>query len=122
MIIRHRLRHPPHQDRVGCHGTCLERCRCGDGRLGIGERTGIELPGESPGILRDESDEWSASRSRSGTTSQGYAVNGVHMASVYATIANDGIRVAPTVLKDNGRIIGPRARRVIVRRSLPNSA
>jgi cell division protein FtsI (penicillin-binding protein 3) len=68
-------------------------------RFGIGSKTGIELPGESPGILRRESDQWSGTDYGTHPIGQGYAVNGVQMASVYATIANDGVRVRPTVLK-----------------------
>jgi cell division protein FtsI (penicillin-binding protein 3) len=68
-------------------------------RFGIGEKTGIELPGESPGILRRERDQWSGTDYGTHPIGQGYAVNGVQMASVYATIANDGVRVRPTILK-----------------------
>jgi cell division protein FtsI (penicillin-binding protein 3) len=68
-------------------------------RFGIGKRTGIELPGESPGILRDEKDEWSGTDYGTHPIGQGYAVNGVQMASVYATIANGGLKVKPTILK-----------------------
>jgi cell division protein FtsI (penicillin-binding protein 3) len=68
-------------------------------RFGIGEKTGIELPGESRGTLRDEKDEWSGTDYGTHPIGYGYNVNGVQMASVYATIANDGVRVRPTILK-----------------------
>jgi cell division protein FtsI (penicillin-binding protein 3) len=68
-------------------------------RFGIGEKTGIELPGESRGTLRDEKDEWSGTDYGTHPIGYGYNVNGVQMASVYATIANDGVRVKPTILK-----------------------
>jgi cell division protein FtsI (penicillin-binding protein 3) len=68
-------------------------------RFGLGKRTGIELPGESPGILRREKDQWSGTDYGTHPIGQGYAVNGVQMASVYATIANDGVRMKPTILK-----------------------
>ena len=68
-------------------------------RFGIGEKTGIELPAESRGILRDEADEWSGTDYGTHPIGQGYSVNGVQMASVYATIANDGLRAPPTVLR-----------------------
>ncbi len=68
-------------------------------RFGIGERTGIELPAESPGILRDEKDEWSKTDYGTHPIGQGYSVNGVQMASVYATVANGGVRVQPTIVK-----------------------
>ena len=79
-------------------------------RFGIGSRTGVELPAESPGILRDEKDEWSGTDYGTHPIGQGYSVNGVQMASVYATVANDGVRVRPTIVKDGGP---PEATRVI---------
>jgi cell division protein FtsI (penicillin-binding protein 3) len=68
-------------------------------RFGIGSQTGIELPQESRGILRDEKDEWSGTDYATHPIGYGYAVNGVQMASVYATIANGGVRVKPTIVK-----------------------
>ena len=68
-------------------------------RFGMGSRTGIELPAESPGILRDEKDEWSSTDYGTHPIGQGYSVNGVQMASVYATVANGGVRVQPTIVK-----------------------
>ena len=76
-------------------------------RFGIGEKTGIGLPGESAGILRPES-EWSGTDYGTHPIGQGYAVNGVQMASVYQAIANDGVRIAPHVVKgtadEHGRL------------------
>jgi cell division protein FtsI (penicillin-binding protein 3) len=85
-------------------------------RFGIGSRTGIQLPAESPGILRDEADEWSATDYGTHPIGYGYSVNGVQMASVYATVANDGVRVRPTVVtattdRDGGRVPAPAAER-----------
>ncbi|MCW2680961.1 MAG: Peptidoglycan glycosyltransferase, partial [Frankiales bacterium] len=68
-------------------------------RFGIGAKTGVELPAESRGILRDEKDEWSGTDYGTHPIGQGYSVNGVQMASVYATVANGGVRVKPTILK-----------------------
>ena len=89
-------------------------------RFGIGQRTGIELPAESPGILRDEKDEWSGTDYGTHPIGQGYSVNGVQMASVYATVANDGVRVRPTIVKatrdDDGELVpapAPEETRVI---------
>ena len=67
-------------------------------RFGIGQRTGLGLPGESPGILRAEKD-WAGTDYGTHPIGQGYSVNGVQMASVYATVANDGVRVTPTIFK-----------------------
>ena len=68
-------------------------------RFGIGSKTGIELPAESRGILRDEKDEWSGTDYGTHPIGQGYSVNGVQMASVYATVANGGVRVQPTIVR-----------------------
>ena len=67
-------------------------------RFGIGQRTGLGLPGESPGILRAEKD-WAGTDYGTHPIGQGYSVNGVQMASVYATVANDGVQVTPTIFK-----------------------
>jgi len=70
-------------------------------RFGIGKKTGIGLPGEGAGRLRDEATEWSGTDYGTHPIGQGYSVNGVKMASVYATIANDGVMVTPTVIKSS---------------------
>ena len=67
-------------------------------RFGIGQKTGLGLPGESAGILRNE-DKWAGTDYGTHPIGQGYSVNGVQMASVYATVANDGVRVTPRILK-----------------------
>ncbi len=75
-------------------------------RFGIGHKTGIGLPGESKGILRKEATQWSGTDYGTHPIGQGYAVNGVQMASVYATIANDGVRVTPTVIRSTVDLAG----------------
>ena len=65
--------------------------------FGIGEPTGLNLPGESPGLLPPPSQWWGNERYTL-SFGQGVAVNAVQMASVYATIANGGVRVQPTVV------------------------
>jgi cell division protein FtsI (penicillin-binding protein 3) len=66
--------------------------------FGIGEPTGLNLPGESPGILPPP-DKWAADERYTLSFGQGVAVNAVQMASVYATIANGGVRVQPTLIE-----------------------
>ena len=65
--------------------------------FGLGEPTGLNLPGETPGILPPPS-QWSADTRYTLSFGQGVAVNAVQMASVYATIANNGVRVQPTLI------------------------
>lgn len=65
--------------------------------FGLGQRTGIELPGESPGILRPP-DQWD-DRSRYTTMfGQGMALTLLQSTSTAATIGNGGVRIAPHVV------------------------
>lgn len=65
--------------------------------FGFGERTGVGLPGETPGLLSPP-DKWSGTDRYPISFGQTVSVNALQMASVYATIANGGTRVAPTVI------------------------
>jgi cell division protein FtsI (penicillin-binding protein 3) len=65
--------------------------------FGIGQPTGIGLPGESAGILPAPSKWWGDERYTL-SFGQGVAVTAVQMASVYATIANGGVRVQPSIV------------------------
>jgi len=67
--------------------------------FGIGEPTGLNLPGESPGILpRPGTPKWYGDTRYTLSFGQGVAVTAVQMASVYATIANGGVRVRPSIV------------------------
>lgn len=72
-------------------------------KFGIGEETGLNFPGESRGILRDYED-WTATSFPTIAFGQGLSVNSVQAASVFATIANDGVRVEPRLVAS---MIGP---------------
>jgi cell division protein FtsI (penicillin-binding protein 3) len=65
--------------------------------FGLGEPTGLNLPGESQGILPVPASWWGDERYTL-SFGQGVAVNAVQMASVYATIANGGVRVQPSIV------------------------
>lgn len=67
-------------------------------RFGLGEKSGLGLPGESAGLVPDPS-EWSGPTLGALAIGQSYSVNAVQIASVYATVANGGVRVTPTVVK-----------------------
>lgn len=67
-------------------------------RFGIGTPTGVDLPGESRGILAPPG-SWSASQRYTIAFGQGYSVNALQMASAFATLASDGVRVTPRVVK-----------------------
>lgn len=66
-------------------------------KFGIGTKTGSGLPGESRGILRPVSD-WSGTTAPTVAFGQGYSLTAMQATSVFATIANDGVRVSPTVI------------------------
>jgi len=66
-------------------------------KFGLVEPTGLNLPGESEGQLPPLS-QWAADERYTLSYGQGIAVNAVQMASVYATIANNGVRVQPRLI------------------------
>jgi len=66
-------------------------------KFGIGSKTGSGLPGESAGLLRKVSD-WSGTTAPTIAFGQGYSVTAMQATSVFATIANNGVRVTPTVI------------------------
>lgn len=67
-------------------------------KFGLGEPTNLGLPNESPGILHDYQD-WDGITRYATMYGQGVAVTAVQTAQVYGVIANDGMRVSPTVVK-----------------------
>lgn len=66
--------------------------------FGFGAQTGVGLPGESRGIL-PPSATWSASQQYTVPFGQGVSVTALQVASVYATLANGGIRTTPTLVR-----------------------
>ncbi len=67
-------------------------------KFNIGEKTGIEVPGESRGIFTDDKNVSPLSLSNI-SFGQGVATTGVQMLAAYAAIANGGNYVTPTILK-----------------------
>ena len=65
--------------------------------FGFGKSTGSHLPGESAGLLRPV-DDWSGTSLPTFSFGHGYSVTSLQATSVFATIANDGVRVTPTVV------------------------
>jgi len=65
--------------------------------FGFGESTGSHLPGESAGLLPPV-EKWSGTSLPTFSYGQGYSVTALQATSVFATIANDGLRVTPTVV------------------------
>lgn len=65
--------------------------------FGFGSETGLDFPGESPGIVIPRS-EWSGSTIATLPIGQGVAATPLQMAAAYQTIANDGVWVEPKLL------------------------
>jgi cell division protein FtsI (penicillin-binding protein 3) len=92
-------------------------------RFGFGEVTGVGFPGEQAGLVPHVS-TWTAARRATVSFGSGLAVTPLQMASVYATIANDGVFVQPRLVRarrDAGGTVRdvppPVTRRVIARRT-----
>jgi cell division protein FtsI (penicillin-binding protein 3) len=93
-------------------------------KFGIGTKTGSGLPGESRGILPKVAD-WSGTTAPTVAFGQGYSVTAMQATSVFATIANDGVRVSPTVIAGTSDSTGnytPSATRENVRVISPETA
>ncbi|MGO1481614.1 MAG: peptidoglycan D,D-transpeptidase FtsI family protein [Brachybacterium sp.] len=65
--------------------------------FGLGERTGVELPGESSGLVHPAAD-WTGRTRYTTSFGQGYSVNALQMVSAVGTFANDGVRVQPSLI------------------------
>lgn len=67
-------------------------------KFGIGEKSGLELPGESGGILHP-ADQWTGRTEFTTAFGQGYSVTALQITSAISTFANDGVRVQPTLVR-----------------------
>lgn len=67
-------------------------------KFGMGSRTGIDLPGESVGLLSNWK-KWDTSTHASMAYGYGTSVTPIQMVSAASALANDGIRVTPHVIK-----------------------
>src|SRR2546428_7045582 len=68
-------------------------------RLGFGSRTGIDLAGESPGILRALS-RWQPSSIGSLAIGQEVGVTPLQMAAAYSILANNGSWIKPHIVRE----------------------
>ncbi len=66
--------------------------------FGFGHKTGIDLPAESPGILRDVSD-WSGLSQASIAMGQEIGVTTLQLAAMLGAVANDGVWVRPRLVQ-----------------------
>jgi len=67
-------------------------------RFGFGRRTGIDFPGETPGIVLPL-EHWSGSTIGNLPIGHGIAVTPVQMAAAYAAVANGGVWVQPHLVE-----------------------
>jgi cell division protein FtsI (penicillin-binding protein 3) len=81
-------------------------------RFGFGRPTGIDFPGESPGILPSY---WSGSTIGNVPIGQGVSVTAIQLASVYSAIANNGLWIQPHLVD---HVLGERPPRLARRRIL----
>jgi cell division protein FtsI (penicillin-binding protein 3) len=66
--------------------------------FGLGSTTGLRFPGESPGMLMDH-DQWWGSSLPTIAIGHGVAVTLMQLANAYATLANDGVAVQPSIVR-----------------------
>ena len=96
-----------------------ERLAAAERAFGLGQRTGIELPGESPGLVNPV-ERWTCPDLGTNAIGQGVGVTLLQMASAYAAVANGGVLVPPRIVRgtvdSQGKLrpaASPQPRRVI---------
>jgi cell division protein FtsI (penicillin-binding protein 3) len=67
-------------------------------RFGLGSRTGVDFPGEAPGLLRPPP-QWSEVSLASLSIGQELAVTPLQLATAFSALANGGILVRPHLVK-----------------------
>jgi cell division protein FtsI (penicillin-binding protein 3) len=98
-------------------------------KFGLGQRTGIGVHGESPGVLPDWR-KWLQINQDTMAFGQGVAVNAVQMAAAVNVVANGGVYVKPSLVKgrattSGGDVVGSATttqRRVISARAARQTA
>lgn len=68
-------------------------------KFGFGSLTGVELPAETKGIVRNPA-SWNGDSLASMSIGYEIGVTALQMATAFATIANDGIRIKPHIIKE----------------------
>ena len=68
-------------------------------RFGFGARTGIELPGETAGLIRPLN-RWQPSSIGSVAIGQEVGVTPLQMVVAFGALANDGVRIAPHLIRE----------------------
>ncbi len=77
-------------------------------KFGFGMKTGIDLPGESPGLLRPV-EQWAKIDAATVAFGQGISVTPIQMVTALSAIANDGVLMKPFIVRaivdKNGQIV-----------------
>lgn len=68
-------------------------------KFGLGERSGIELAGESEGLVPDLQN-WQGGTFANLPIGQGLSMTTLQMAGIYQTLANDGVRIPPRIVAE----------------------
>ncbi len=75
----------------------IERAHAYLTRMGFGQKTGIELPGEVSGILNAR-EKWTELDLAVASFGQGLAVTGIQLGAAFAALANGGTLLRPRIL------------------------
>lgn len=67
-------------------------------KFGLGQKTGVGLPGESSGVVHPP-EKWTGRTRFTTAFGQGYSVTALQMVSAVGAFANDGVRVHPRIVK-----------------------
>lgn len=70
-------------------------------RFGLGSTSGSGFPGESAGLV-PPAEKWNGSQRATITYGQGVSTTAVQVTNVFQAIANDGVRISPTFVKEVG--------------------
>lgn len=68
-------------------------------KMGFGEKTGIELPAETGGLVRPLA-KWNGDSLASLSIGYEIGVSALQMTSAFATIANNGVKIRPRIIKE----------------------
>jgi cell division protein FtsI (penicillin-binding protein 3) len=86
-------------------GTIMIAMKVGKQRLyryikafGFGEKTGVDLPGEIPGWIRNP-DRWSGTSIGAVPIGQEVAITSLQLVTAYSMIANGGFKISPRIVK-----------------------
>lgn len=81
-------------------------------KFGIGQPSGMNLPGESSGLLTTP-DAWDARTHNTVLFGQGYAVNALQLTNAIATIGNKGVRPQQSIIKSTTNADGKESKNTV---------